>query len=220
MTRTNIALTSLVALAAGCQVTDPGPCQPGDATFSTLRGAVTIPGSPSQAFDIADAPGAATCTVVSRSSGDRNADVAMRTSVDLLCERDGERLSVTFEVDDLRDLDAGAHVLDTGEYGLRISYRPNESAPECYTYLADTSYQLTVTDAAGDFALYPALVTADFRRTVDVDLALALHGRRAKQYTNGVVSECALDFTGTIAFAASVEAVDYQARATDTCILE
>ena len=213
-----LAAVSTLALTA-CHE-DPGPCRPGDATFSTLRGSVAIQGTAAMPFDLASAPGSGPCTVTSRSSGDRNADVAVRSTVDLLCESGDQRLSISLEVDDARFLGAGNHALVTDDHGLRISYRPNATAPECYTYLPDTAYALTVDEAAGDFASYPELVTADFRRKLGIDLSLALHGRSARQYTNGVVSDCSLDFTGTIAMSAGLDAADFQARATDSCILE
>jgi len=156
------------------------------------------------------------CTVSSRSSGDRDADVAVRTTIDLSCQSGDQHLSITFQIDDVRFLGAGTHALVTDDHGLRISYRPDAASPECYTYLPDTAYTLTVTDAAGDFAGYPALVTADFRRTAAIELSLALDGRSAKQYTGGVVSSCALDFTGTIAMTAGLGAQDYAARAEDS----
>ncbi len=216
MYRTTIALVATLALSA-CH-DDPGPCRPGDATFSSLRGSVAIDGQAAMPFDLA-ATGTP-CTVSSRSSGDRDADVAVRTTVDLSCTSGDQHLSITFEIDDVRFLGAGDHALVTDAHGLRISYRPNAASPECYTYLPDTAYALTVRDAAGGFADYPALVTDDFHRELEVELALALHGRSAKQYTGGVVSSCALDFAGTIAMTAELDAQDFDARAADSCILE
>lgn len=219
MRRTTISLAAVSIALSACHE-DPGPCRPGDATFSTLRGSVAIQGEAAMPFDVAAAPNVGPCTVSSRSSGDRNADVAVRTTIDLSCQSGDQHLSITFEVDDVRFLGAGDHALVTDDYGLRISYRPNAASPECYTYLPDTAYQLAVREAVGDFAMYPALVTDDFHRAIGVELSLALHGRSAKQYTNGVVSSCSLDFAGTIAMSAVLDAADFQARATDSCILE
>jgi len=179
MTRTTITLASALTLFAACTTTDPGPCKPGDATFSTLTGTVKVQGGLDQSFDMTAPTGAAPCTVTSRSSGDRDADVAINTTLDLSCESNGERLTLTFQIDDVRWIDAGDHVLESAANGLRISYRPNESAAECYTYLPASAYQMNVTEATGDFAPYPELVTSDFHRRFDVALDLALRGRSA-----------------------------------------
>lgn len=219
MHRTKLLLVGSLALLAACP-SDPGPCQPGDATFSTLTGAVSVQGGLDQTFDAAAPVGSAPCTIASRPSGDRDADLETRTTIDLQCESAGAHLSLTFEIDDTRRLGAGGHALDTGEYGLRISYRPSPSAPECYTYLPDTAYQLTLAEATGGFASYPELVTPDFHQRIEVALDLALAGRPAKQYTNGVVEPCALDFAGAFDFTAVLDAADYHARGVDTCVLE
>ncbi len=214
-----LTVASVLVLFAACH-SDPGPCRPGDATFSMLSGSVTVQGGMSETFDAGDPSATPTCTVSSRPSGDRDADVAMRTTVNLLCESQGERLGLSFEIDDVRPLGAGEHTLVTDDYGLRISYRPSESAPECYTYLADTAYALTVNEAVGTEASYPTLVTGDFHRRFDVALDLALAGRHAMQYTNGVVSDCSLDFVGAVDFTAVLDHSDVQARAVDSCVLE
>ncbi len=219
MSPTKLVVVSALCVLAACP-SDPGPCQPGDATFSRLGGSVTVEGGLNQTFDRAAAPGSAPCTITSRASGDRDANAETRTTVDLTCESGGERLLLSFEIDDSRRLGAGAHALQTDDSGLRISYRATASAPECYTYLADVPYQLDVTEATGEFAPYPALVTGDFHRRLEIALDLSLHGRKALQYTNGVVEDCTLEFAGAFDFTAQLDATDFAARDVNSCIGE
>lgn len=217
---TILSLASILTAAAACHPGDPGPCKPGEATFSTLNGSVSVVGGLDQPFDVTDAEGTTPCSIKSRPSGSRNADAETRTTIDLTCINGDENLDLTFEIDDTRILGAGTHDLSTDEYGLRISYQPSASSPRCYTYLGEVDYTMTVSEAVGDMLPYPTLVTGDFHRRLAISLDLTLNNRRAKQYTNGVVEDCSLDFIGAFQFTAELDATDFIAKSEDSCIFE
>ena len=215
-------LAGLASSLAACVNVPEGPCLPGGATFSTVNGDIEITDSgTSFTFtheDTSETGGP--CSVYSRESDSGNADEHSRITLQVRCEQDGELISFGMEVEDTRDLELGSSEHRSDNTGLRIHYRPDASSRECYTNLVGDAYQIEVLQGVGGFAPHPQLVSEDFYREIRVRLDLDLDGVNGTHWDGNDLSDCKLNFQGSLQFIAEIEAGSYASEPADSCVYE